>query len=52
MTYTEQITFPLFLKMAYEQSKPPYNKKIPKVSIGLEESAASALPLRDLRARI
>ena len=28
MAYTEQITFLLFLKMADEQSKPPYNKKI------------------------
>ena len=28
MAYTEQITFLLFLKMANEQSKPPYNKKI------------------------
>ena len=27
MAYTEQITFLLFLKMADEQSKPPYNKK-------------------------
>lgn len=26
MAYTEQITFLLFLKMAYEQTKPPYNK--------------------------
>lgn len=26
MAYTEQITFLLFLKMADEQSKPPYNK--------------------------
>jgi len=31
MAYTEQITFLLFLKMADEQSKPPYNKKsVPK----------------------
>ena len=28
MAYTAQITFLLFLKMADEQSKPPYNKKI------------------------
>ena len=28
MAYTEQITFLVFLKMADEQSKPPYNKKI------------------------
>ena len=28
MAYTEQITFLLFLKMADEQSKPPYNKTI------------------------
>ena len=28
MAHTEQITFLLFLKMADEQSKPPYNKKI------------------------
>lgn len=28
MAYTEQITFLLFLKMADEQSKPPYSKKI------------------------
>ena len=28
MAYTQQITFLLFLKMADEQSKPPYNKKI------------------------
>ncbi|MEQ1828566.1 MAG: type I restriction-modification system subunit M N-terminal domain-containing protein [Pirellula sp.] len=27
MAYTEQITFLLFLKMADEQSKPPYNRK-------------------------
>ena len=27
MSYTEQITFLLFLKMADEQSKPPYNRK-------------------------
>src|SRR5512139_3288842 len=27
MAYTEQITFLLFLKMADEQTKPPYNKK-------------------------
>lgn len=27
MAYTEQITFLLFLKMAEEQSKPPYNRK-------------------------
>src|SRR5471032_2248168 len=26
MAYTEQITFLLFLKMADEQTKPPYNK--------------------------
>ncbi|MGL6077095.1 MAG: N-6 DNA methylase [Fimbriiglobus sp.] len=26
MAYTEQITFLLFLKMAHEQTKPPYNK--------------------------
>ena len=26
MAYTEQITFMLFLKMAHEQTKPPYNK--------------------------
>jgi len=32
MAYTEQITFLLFLKMANEQSKPPYNRKplVPK----------------------
>ncbi len=32
MGYTEQITFLLFLKMADEQSKPPYNRKsiVPK----------------------
>ena len=28
MAYTEQITFLLFLKMADEKSKPPYNKTI------------------------
>jgi len=28
MAYTEQITFLLFLKMADEQAKPPYNKTI------------------------
>jgi type I restriction enzyme M protein len=28
MAYTEQITFLLFLKMADEQSKPPYNKPL------------------------
>lgn len=27
MAYTEQITFLLFLKMAYEQTQPPYNRK-------------------------
>src|SRR4029079_12860488 len=27
MGYTEQITFLLFLKMADEQSKPPFNRK-------------------------
>ncbi|MHC2069631.1 class I SAM-dependent DNA methyltransferase [Bremerella sp. T1] len=27
MAYTEQITFLLFLKMAHEQTKPPYNRK-------------------------
>ena len=27
MAYTEQITFLLFLKMADEQTKPPYNRK-------------------------
>lgn len=27
MAYTEQITFLLFLKMADEQSKPPYSRK-------------------------
>jgi type I restriction enzyme M protein len=27
MAYTEQITFLLFLKMADEQTRPPYNKK-------------------------
>lgn len=27
MGYTEQITFLLFLKMADEQTKPPYNRK-------------------------
>ena len=26
MAYTEQITFLLFLKMADEQTKPPYNR--------------------------
>lgn len=26
MAYTEQITFLLFLKMAHEQTKPPYNR--------------------------
>lgn len=26
LSYTEQITFLLFLKMADEQSKPPYNR--------------------------
>src|SRR2546422_10551495 len=32
MAYTEQITFLLFLKMADERSKPPYNAKplVPK----------------------
>src|SRR5687768_1123302 len=34
MAYTEQITFLLFLKMAHEQSKPPYNRK-PVVSPAL-----------------
>ncbi len=29
MAYTEQITFLLFLKMADEQTKPPYNKPSP-----------------------
>src|SRR5712691_10161160 len=28
MAYTEQITFLLFLKMADEQTKPPYNRKV------------------------
>jgi type I restriction enzyme M protein len=27
MAYTEQITFLLFLKMAHEQTRPPYNRK-------------------------
>ena len=27
MAYTEQITFLLFLKMADEQTRPPYNRK-------------------------
>ena len=27
MAYTEQITFLLFLKMAYEQTQAPYNRK-------------------------
>ena len=27
MAYTEQITFLLFLKIADEQTKPPYNKR-------------------------
>ena len=27
MAYTEQITFLLFLKMAHEQTQPPYNRK-------------------------
>ncbi len=32
MAYTEQITFLLFLKMAHEQTRPPYNRKplVPK----------------------
>jgi type I restriction enzyme M protein len=32
MAYTEQITFLLFLKMAHEQTQPPYNRKsiVPK----------------------
>src|SRR5947207_11063382 len=32
MAYTEQITFLLFLKMADEQTRPPYNRKplVPK----------------------
>ncbi|MEZ6072277.1 MAG: class I SAM-dependent DNA methyltransferase [Pirellulales bacterium] len=34
MAYTEQITFLLFLKMADEQTKPPYNRK-PLVPKGL-----------------
>ena len=53
MAYTEQITFLLFLKMADEQSKPPYTKRsvCPKNSIGPEEPAASALPLTFLRRR-
>src|SRR4029077_6968919 len=28
MAYTEQITFLLFLKMADEQARPPYNRKL------------------------
>ena len=35
MAYTEQITFLLFLKMADEQSKPPYNNKISVAPPGL-----------------
>jgi len=32
MAYTQQITFLLFLKMADEQSKPPYNKTIDTIT--------------------
>jgi len=35
MAYTEQITFLLFLKMAHEQTEPPYNRK-PIVPKGLD----------------
>ena len=35
MAYTEQISFLLFLKMAHERTKPPYNEKpIVPVSLG------------------
>ena len=32
MSYVEQITFLLFLKMADEQTKPPYNRRPSRVS--------------------
>ncbi|MHB1423323.1 MAG: type I restriction-modification system subunit M N-terminal domain-containing protein [Gemmataceae bacterium] len=42
LAYTEQITFLLFLKMADEQTRPPYNRKliVPK---GLDWSSLVAL---------
>ena len=35
MAYTEQITFLLFLKMAYEQTQPPWNRA-PIVPVGMD----------------
>ena len=35
MAYTEQITFLLFLKMAYEQTQPPWNRP-PIVPVGMD----------------
>ena len=54
MAYTEQVTFLLFLKMADEQSKPPYNKKrsvCPKNSIGPACWSATAKNSNDTTAR-
>jgi type I restriction enzyme M protein len=42
MSFTEQITFLLFLKMADEQTKPPYNRK-PIVPEGLDWHSLLAL---------
>src|SRR5436305_3937609 len=35
MAYVEQITFLLFLKMAHEQTQPPYNRK-PIIPVGYD----------------
>ena len=42
--YVEQLTYLLFLKMADEQSKPPFNRPaiIPKTLIGLACCASTA----------
>jgi type I restriction enzyme M protein len=40
LAYSEQISFLLFLKMADEQARPPYNRK-PIVPKGLDWSRAS-----------
>ena len=44
MAYVEQITFLLFLKMADEQTKPPYNPpfrtsraEYPRITVGLRD---------------